>query len=423
MQGRIPVWINLTVSLVREPSGAPRYFISVVEDIHEHKLAGAARQVAEEKFRGIFVNPTDRERFKQLMAARGVVSGLEHEARRKDGSTVWVSLNGRAVRDAAGQVALYEGSIKDITERKQAEAALRELSARILKVQDEERRRLARELHDNTAQTLAAIAMNLSVLRQATGTPEERVEKLLTDCDKLVDRSAKEIRTVSYLLHPPMLEEFGLVRAAREYAEGFAQRSGIRVELDLAEDLGRLPRDAELALFRVLQESLGNVHRHPGSATAAIRLARAADTVTLEVRDAGCGPAGHHHRQAQGAANPGQPDPQRQARLRRCQRDGEERDGAGDARRRPGEDSSQRQRRGRRSLIRSSPRRAWARAPARGWPSRTASSWTNTAVPSRLKRRPAKAPLSSSEFPSTRRPLPPKQGARPPEQETTSLRR
>ena len=283
------VWINLAVSLVREPSGAPRYFISVVEDIHEHKLAGAARQVAEEKFRVIFVNPTDRERFKQLMAARGVVSGLEHEARRKDGSTVWVSLNGRAVRDAAGQVALYEGSIKDITERKQSEESLRELSGRILKVQDEERRRIARDLHDTTAQSLAAIAMNLSVLRQAAGTPGERVEKLLTDCDQLVSRSVREVRTLSYLLHPPMLEKFGLAREGREYAEGFTQRSGLRLELNLPDDFGRLPPAAELALFRVLQESLGNVHRHSGSATASIRLARTADSVRLEVRDAGCG--------------------------------------------------------------------------------------------------------------------------------------
>ena len=330
------VWIHLTLSVVRGKSLLPEYFVSVVEEIHEQKLAEVARRLAEEKFRSIFehavegifqstpegryvtVNPAfsrilgyhspeelirhcddigrqiyaslaDRERFKQLMAACGVVSGLEHEARRKDGSTAWVSLNGRAVRDAAGQVVLYEGSIVDITERKQAEAVLRDLSGRILKVQDEERCRIARELHDTTAQSLAAIAMNLSVLRQVAGTTDERAEKLLTDCDELVSRSVREVRTLSYLLHPPMLEEFGLARAVREYAEGFAQRSGIRVELDLAGDMGRLPCDAELSLFRVLQESLGNVHRHSGSATAAIRLARAADTVTLEVRDAGRG--------------------------------------------------------------------------------------------------------------------------------------
>ena len=166
---------------------------------------------------------------------------------------------------------------------------MQELTAHTLRLQDEERRRIARELHDTTVQNLAALNMNLAVLERALPTGPPRLRELLADCQALTDRSVQEIRTLSYLLHPPLLEEFDVVQAVRDYADGFGQRSGIRVELDLDESLGRLTSESELALFRVLQESLGNVHRHSGSPVARLRLALEPGVVCLEIADEGRG--------------------------------------------------------------------------------------------------------------------------------------
>ena len=214
---------------------------------------------------------------------------LEQPRIRKDGTLVVVNLWTAPLRDAQGRITGTLGMLVDITARRRAEDELRKLSGWLLRVEDEERRRIARELHDSTAQNLAALAMSLSVLRQAIPSPDTRAAGLLAECKRLVERSVQEIRTISYLLHPPLLDEFGLAWAVCDYADGFAKRSKIRVDLDVPENFERLPHPVELALFRVLQEGLGNVHRHSGSATASIRLARQADTVTLEVRDAGRG--------------------------------------------------------------------------------------------------------------------------------------
>ena len=232
-----------------------------------------------------------REKFREFTerVCRGERGTLEFEIVGLKGTRRWLESHAVPFRDEDSGETRMLGITLDITDRKRAEEELRRLSGRLVQSQDEERRRIAREMHDTTAQNLAALAMNLSLLRPSAGTSGDRVGQLLDDCDRLLDRSVREIRTMAYLLHPPMLDEFGLARAAREYAEGFARRSGIRLELDLPEDLGRLPPPLELALFRVLQESLGNVHRHSGSRTGAVRLARTAGAVTLEVRDAGRG--------------------------------------------------------------------------------------------------------------------------------------
>ena len=178
---------------------------------------------------------------------------------------------------------------EEIAERRQAEVALRSLSTRLLQVQDEERQRLARELHDSTAQGLAALAMNLSVAQACRGTLDARARRALDECEVLLDRCSREIRTLSYLLHPPLLEEVGLPAALRWCAEGFARQSGIKVEVDLPDDLDRLPAEVENALFRIAQECLSNVQRHSGSPTARIQLTRNAASVALEVRDRGKG--------------------------------------------------------------------------------------------------------------------------------------
>lgn len=180
-------------------------------------------------------------------------------------------------------------SFHDVTTRRQAEKSLQLLTGRLLQFQDEERRRIARELHDTTAQNLTALSMNLSLLGQSCSTWTDESRQLLTDCLTNTDQCCEEIRTLSYLLHPPQLDEMGLAGAAKEFCDGFARRSGLRLNLELPFDSTRLPRDVEMALFRVLQESLGNVHRHSGSKTATVRLVRNADEVRLEVQDAGRG--------------------------------------------------------------------------------------------------------------------------------------
>ncbi len=166
---------------------------------------------------------------------------------------------------------------------------MRWLSGRLLQLRDEERRRIARELHDSVGQTLTAVKMNLSYLRRDTSNLDERGRNALKESTELIDSCLKEVRTISHLLHPPMLDEVGLLPAIRWYATGFSERSGIAVELDLPGNLRRLPTELETAVFRVVQESLTNVHRHSGSATARIRLEVEPDRLHLQVIDQGCG--------------------------------------------------------------------------------------------------------------------------------------
>jgi signal transduction histidine kinase len=166
---------------------------------------------------------------------------------------------------------------------------LRELWLQLSQVQDEERRRLARELHDSTGQKLAALSMTVGLLQDATTAPGRKTEKMFADCLAMIEQCAQEIRTLSYLLHPPLLDELGLAAAIGDYVEGFSKRSGVQVALDAPPDLERLPPEAELALFRVMQESLGNIHRHAGASAVRIHLACDAEQVTLEVSDEGRG--------------------------------------------------------------------------------------------------------------------------------------
>jgi PAS domain S-box-containing protein len=175
----------------------------------------------------------------------------------------------------------------EIKVRKENEEQLRELSGRLLRLQDEERRRIARELHDSTGQTLSALKMSLSFLEQYVENIP-RGKALLEDLNMLADSAIQEVRTTSHLLHPPMLDEIGFASAARWYLEGFAKRSGINVSIDFG-DIPDLTKDEELALFRVLQESLTNVHRHSGSPNAEIRIYSEGESVILSIRDFGEG--------------------------------------------------------------------------------------------------------------------------------------
>jgi PAS domain S-box-containing protein len=188
-----------------------------------------------------------------------------------------------------------ELSRKNLQVQKQAELlqmtnqGLRDLSARLFRVQDEERRRIARDLHDSTGQSLALLSMNLSAMETEAEKASPELAKALSDNAEIVRQISTELRTISYLLHPPLLEEMGLESAVRWYIDGFAQRSSINIRLDLPNDLGRLSRELEIAIFRVIQECLTNIHRHSGSPTAIIRLYRSSGRVTLEVNDEGKG--------------------------------------------------------------------------------------------------------------------------------------
>jgi two-component system, NarL family, sensor kinase len=170
----------------------------------------------------------------------------------------------------------------------QRTAELQKLSQRLLKVQDEERRKIARDLHDSTGQTLAALKIGVSLLQQKC-TADPAALAIVSDVAQLADQAIDEIRTMSYLLHPPLLDEVGFACAAEWYIEGFAKRSGIDIKASIANSCPRLPREIELALFRVLQESLTNVHRHSGASSASIHFQYENDTVILEVRDFGKG--------------------------------------------------------------------------------------------------------------------------------------
>jgi signal transduction histidine kinase len=210
--------------------------------------------------------------------------------RRATSSTPFVALNeqieslNRARHGLENEVRLRTAELLD------ARTKLQELSAQLMLAQDEERRRLARELHDSTGQTLTAIQLNLSLLMNDSSlSPDKRAR--IEQTVELTNHAMGEVRTISHLLHPPMLDEAGLCMALRTFIEGFEERSRIGVATDLPDSFERLSPEMETALFRIVQECLTNVHRHSGSKDASIRLARENGSVVLEVADVGRGPS------------------------------------------------------------------------------------------------------------------------------------
>jgi len=179
--------------------------------------------------------------------------------------------------------------LQDITERKRAEEELRQLSGQLLRLQDQERRKIARDLHDTTGQDLVALATTLSQLHESIPGSKRKWRKLISGCQLVTDRCLNEVRTLSYILHPPMLDEAGLEDGVRHFADGFAERTGIKVDLEISPEFGRLPEGMELSLFRVVQESLTNIQRHSGSFTARIQLIRDPEKILLRISDSGRG--------------------------------------------------------------------------------------------------------------------------------------
>jgi signal transduction histidine kinase len=184
--------------------------------------------------------------------------------------------------------------LKTLRDHAEAKEKLRNVSLLLLHSEDTERRRIARELHDTTGQSLTALAMNLASLRKSVKRLSANERKILARSLKLAKQSARDISTISYLLHPPMLDEFGLADAIRWYVRGFSRRSRIGVKLTIDPKLGRLPRDAELAVFRVLQEGLNNIRKHSKSGRADVQVVLQDKLLVLELRDFGHGVSPSH---------------------------------------------------------------------------------------------------------------------------------
>lgn len=232
----------------------------------------------------------------ELVAGARREMQMEKRLRRKDQTWIWVRVTSSWVPDTEHTPGYVIALVEDITPRRLAEEQLaasvsqsRSLAARLMHAQDDERRRIAQMLHETTAQDLAALKLHLARLNRTASHLTDADRAALTESISLAEQSMTEIRTLSYVLHPPFLDEMGLLSALRWYAAGFAERSGIKLEVELPEHFDRLPLDTETALFRIVQESLINIHRHAGSETARIRLRRDAAVLVLEIEDRGHG--------------------------------------------------------------------------------------------------------------------------------------
>jgi two-component system, NarL family, sensor kinase len=197
-----------------------------------------------------------------------------------------MSLNARRVQSPLGKETILL-AIEDVTVLKRSEQALRELSNRMMNIEDAQRRDIARNIHDVTGQKVAALRLNVRSFSKHL--PGGEKNPTFIDTVELADQVTNEVRSLSYLLHPPMLDELGLVPALREYVEGVSERTGLQIELEISKGFPDLPDDIEITIFRVVQECLANVHRHSGSADAKIQLTQDRTDVELRVSDSGRG--------------------------------------------------------------------------------------------------------------------------------------
>ena len=238
------------------------------------------------------IHPEDRARILRVLADRpsvGRPSDLELRVRAGGGAYRWFAVRTSEVDRATGNGLRRFGTATDIDDLKRTETTLHQLSTQLMRSQDDERRRIAREIHDTTIQNLVAVKMQIDQVRDGVIPGAVLAATALDEARDLLVQSLSELRTLSYLLHPPMLDELGLASAIRWYAQGFEKRSGIAVSVDAPETMCRLPADTETALFRVIQEGLANIHRHSGSREARVALTQHRERIELEIADKGRG--------------------------------------------------------------------------------------------------------------------------------------
>ena len=260
--------------------------------VSQHNAPELIRQAYEAGARGYVVKTAVST---DLLAAIGNTNGQEgmpagEPAKAAGGSAKIKSGRSAAIQDLQELLrSLERRASEQMAELDEARDELREVSGRLFRAQDEERRRIARELHDGVGQLLAAINMSLSAVSDEQGKLSAEAARSVHQSLSLVEQASRDIRTISHLLHPPLLDEVGLESALRAYVDGFAERSKIDVTLDLEPVLETLPRELDLSLFRIVQECLTNIHRHSGSQVARVRLYRTSGDVRLEIADRGRG--------------------------------------------------------------------------------------------------------------------------------------
>jgi PAS domain S-box-containing protein len=230
-----------------------------------------------------FIASEDRPAYQRLLEENQIVSNEgEIQLQLADGSRIPTSFSFSLLsRDKSATGVL----VTDLTAQKQQ----MEFAAHLQNMQDEERRRLARELHDSVGQTLAALSMNIGIVQAQSHKLDAAGARAVLDNAGLVEHASREIRTISHLLHPPLLDVAGLASALRWYVDGFSERSNIKVDVEIPSDFGRLPDEIEIAIFRIVQECLTNIHRHSGSKTATIRLYQQGGDLIVRVQDSGKG--------------------------------------------------------------------------------------------------------------------------------------
>jgi PAS domain S-box-containing protein len=272
--------------IVREKNSAVKFWNSGAEHLYGWTRKEAFGKITHDLLQTEF--PEQFDAVNDKLFNSGVWEGeLWHVTR--DGARICVLSRQVIQRDRDGQTIGILEINRDITDRKNMEESLRHLSARLLQLQDEERRRIARELHDSTGQTLAAMVIHLSALKARVTEMDAQAQSTLEEVAALAQQAATEIRTISYLLHPPQLDFSGLTSTLQWFVEGFARRSNIQVNLEISSQLGRLSQAIETTVFRIVQEALSNVFRHSESPEATVRVVLDAKQLQVEVADKGKG--------------------------------------------------------------------------------------------------------------------------------------
>jgi PAS domain S-box-containing protein len=272
--------------IVRDANSAILYWNRGAERLYGWSAEEAQGLITHELFKTEFPEPFE-EVHRTLFETGAWEGELAH--RTKGNRRLIVESRQAVQRDAAGRPWRVVEVNRDITARRDAEASLRNLSARLLQLQDEERRRIARELHDTTGQSLAALTIHLSAVNERIAGKDSAAAEILREAITLSQEASDQTRTLSYLLYPPTLDFSGLKSALEWFADGFTQRSKIKVELDLALGEERVPQSLETTLFRIVQESLTNIYRHSAGSLATVRGRRQGNTVSLEITDNGKG--------------------------------------------------------------------------------------------------------------------------------------